>query len=93
MGFDDNEPHGLSGATAALPIWSQFMAQALDAYPAPAFSAPGGITARNVDGTNGKLAEEACPLVVREMFLSGTEPEPAPNTEGSPSRSSNGGDG
>jgi len=76
VGFDDGQAHGLSGAAAALPIWSQFMKQALDAYPAPSFAVPEGITMANVDATNGKLAGNACPLVVREIFLAGTEPGP-----------------
>jgi len=29
VGFDDNQPVGLSGAKAALPIWTQFMKNAL----------------------------------------------------------------
>src|SRR5438552_17436952 len=29
VGFDDNQPVGLSGAQAALPIWTQFMMRAL----------------------------------------------------------------
>jgi penicillin-binding protein 1B len=37
VGFDDGQAHGLSGAQAALPIWADFMRQALGAYPAPAF--------------------------------------------------------
>jgi penicillin-binding protein 1B len=75
VGFDDGAPHGLSGAAAALPIWTQFMKQALDAYPAPAFTVPAGITTANIDTTNGKLAGEFCPHTAREIFLAGTEPE------------------
>src|SRR5207247_10222568 len=30
VGFDGNEPHGLSGAEGALPLWSGFMKQAHD---------------------------------------------------------------
>ena len=33
VGFDSGEPHGMSGARAALPIWVDFMKQAIDAYP------------------------------------------------------------
>ena len=76
VGFDDGTPHGLSGSAAALPIWTQFMKQALDAYPAPAFAVPTGITMANIDPSNGKLAGQHCPLVARETFLTGTEPEP-----------------
>jgi penicillin-binding protein 1B len=75
VGFDDGQAHGLSGAQAALPIWADFMRQALGAYPAPAFTVPGGISVADIDATNGKLARSSCPLVTRETFLAGTEPE------------------
>jgi penicillin-binding protein 1B len=76
VGFDSAEPHGLSGAEAALPIWIDFMRQALAAYPAPAFDVPAGISIADIDATNGKLATRFCPIVVRETFLEGTEPPP-----------------
>ncbi len=75
VGFDDGQAHGLSGAQAALPIWADFMRQALGAYPAPAFAVPGGISFADIDATNGKLARSSCPLIIRETFLAGTEPE------------------
>ena len=74
VGFDDGRPHGLSGAEAALPIWADFMKQALDAYPAGPFPRPPGISIVDVDTTNGKRAGAFCPLVAPEFFLAGTEP-------------------
>jgi len=76
VGFDNGEPHGLSGAEAALPIWADFMRQALDAYPQPAFTVPSGIAFTEIDVTNGLRANRFCPMVARETFLAGTEPEP-----------------
>jgi penicillin-binding protein 1B len=76
VGFDSNEPHGLSGAEAALPIWSDFMRQALDAYPSTTFTPPPGIVFADVDPTNGRLANKFCPVTARETFLTGTEPQP-----------------
>jgi penicillin-binding protein 1B len=76
VGFDDGRPHGLSGAQAALPIWAEFMKQALDAYPPAPFTIPAGIVTLDIDATNGKLANRFCPLVKRETFLAGTEPPP-----------------
>jgi penicillin-binding protein 1B len=76
VGFDGGEPHGLSGARAALPIWADFMRQALDAYPARPFEVPAGIRFAQIDLGNGKLANRYCPVVGREAFLSGTEPAP-----------------
>jgi len=75
VGFDDGQAHGLSGAQAALPIWADFMKQALGAYPAPPFAVPDGVSFADIDATNGKLAGSSCPLVIRETFLAGTEPE------------------
>jgi penicillin-binding protein 1B len=75
VGFDGNEPHGLSGAAGALPIWADFMKQALDVSPAvSAFPVPGGITFAQIDVTNGRLANRYCPEVARETFIAGTEP-------------------
>ncbi|HEV8144234.1 MAG TPA: PBP1A family penicillin-binding protein [Methylomirabilota bacterium] len=75
VGFDANESHGLSGAEGALPIWADFMKQALELYPSiGAFPVPEGITFAQVDVTNGRLANRYCPAVARETFISGTEP-------------------
>src|SRR6266536_1072540 len=82
VGFDDGRPHGLSGAEAALPIWADFMKQALDAYPAGPFARPPGISIVDVDTTNGKRAGAFCPLVAPEFFLAGTEPPPCTEHDG-----------
>ena len=74
VGFDDGTPAGLSGSEGALPIWSDFMRQALDVYPGGAFAEPTGITHAKIDLTNGKTATAYCPLVATEVFLAGTEP-------------------
>ena len=74
VGFDDNQPVGLSGAQAALPIWTQFMMRALAGHPSVEFDVPDGINFVDIDQDNGKLAVPACPKVFREAFLAGTEP-------------------
>jgi membrane carboxypeptidase/penicillin-binding protein len=74
VGLDNDEPHGMSGAKAALPIWLDFMKQAIDAYPQSDFEVPTGIAFADIDATNGKRAARACPVIVREAFLTGTEP-------------------
>jgi penicillin-binding protein 1B len=76
VGFDGHDAHGLSGADAALPIWADFMRQAMETYPQPEFAVPAGIAFAEVDVTNGQLANRFCPVVARETFLSGTEPPP-----------------
>ena len=74
VGFDDGTPAGLSGSEGALPIWSEFMRQALDIYPGGAFPEPSGITHAKVDVTTGRRATAFCPLVTTEVFLAGSEP-------------------
>ena len=74
VGFDNGDPHGMSGAKAALPIWVDFMKQAVDAYPQTDFEVPPGISFVDIDVGNGKKAAHACPVVAREGFLTGTEP-------------------
>jgi penicillin-binding protein 1B len=74
VGMDDNQPVGLSGTQAALPIWTAFMSRALAGHPNLAFTVPDGITFAEIDRDTGKLAAPACPRVFREAFLGGTEP-------------------
>jgi len=82
VGFDNGDAHGLSGAQAALPIWTDFMQQATQTYPQGEFSAPPGIVFADIDAGNGKRAAAACPVVVREVFLTGTEPPPCDEHRG-----------
>jgi penicillin-binding protein 1B len=74
VGFDDNQPVGLSGARAALPIWTQFMKTALAGHASVPFEAPEGISFVDIDQDTGQLATPACPRVFREAFIAGTEP-------------------
>jgi penicillin-binding protein 1B len=74
VGFDNGQPHGLSGAQAALPIWADFMRQAQLAYGSRSFTVPEGVSFVDIDVTNGKRANGYCRLVAREVFLTGTEP-------------------
>jgi penicillin-binding protein 1B len=74
VGFDDNQPVGLSGAQAALPIWTQFMKSALAGHKDVPFKAPEGVTFIDIDPDTGKLAAPGCPRTFREAFLAGTEP-------------------
>ncbi|MGH9408241.1 MAG: penicillin-binding protein 1A [Vicinamibacterales bacterium] len=79
VGLDDNQALGLTGAQAALPIWTQFMTRALAAHTDLSFQVPDGITFADIDADTGKLATPLCPRVIHEAFLSGTEPtEPCP---------------
>lgn len=77
VGLDNNQPLGLSGAQAALPIWTTFMMKALAGRPNLGFEAPEGISFVEVDRDTGKLATPICPRVTIEAFLAGTEPRTA----------------
>jgi penicillin-binding protein 1B len=74
VGLDDNQPLGLSGAQAALPIWTSFMKNAVAGRGSSSFSAPPGVTFVEIDRDTGKIATPICPRVTNEAFLSGTEP-------------------
>jgi penicillin-binding protein 1B len=74
VGLDDNQPLGLSGTQAALPIWTTFMIRALAGHPNDAFEPPDGITFVEIDRDTGKRAAPGCPRIFREAFLAGTEP-------------------
>jgi membrane carboxypeptidase/penicillin-binding protein len=74
VGFDDNKPIGLSGAQAALPIWTAFMKNALAGRQSPSFEAPDGVSFVDIDRDTGKIATPICPRVTTEAFLAGTEP-------------------
>ncbi|MEP6782912.1 MAG: penicillin-binding transpeptidase domain-containing protein, partial [Acidobacteriota bacterium] len=74
VGLDDNQPLGLSGAQAALPIWTAFMKNALAGRTSSRFEAPAGVTFVEIDRDTGKIATPLCPRVTNEAFLTGTEP-------------------
>jgi penicillin-binding protein 1B len=74
VGFDNNQPLGLSGAQAALPIWTAFTRRALAARPNVSFEVPDGISFVEIDKDTGGRATAGCPRIMTEAFLPGTEP-------------------
>jgi penicillin-binding protein 1B len=75
VGYDDNWPLGLTGAQAALPIWVEFMKEALAGRPSQEFLQPPGVVWVTVDPTSGGIATAACPTRLTEAFIEGTEPK------------------
>ena len=75
VGYDDNARTGLTGASGALPIWVDLMRRAGEAEHLLPEEVPEGIIARRVDPESGGLALHACPRIIEEHFLEGTEPE------------------
>jgi len=76
IGFDDNDPMGLSGSDAALPMWTRYMLDVTAGEANDDFPLPPGITFAEVDEISGGLATPFCPpnLVQRMAFKSGTQP-------------------
>lgn len=75
VGFDNNQPIGLSGSQAALPIWTTFMKRALAGRKNSHFSPPDDIVYVDIDKETGRLARPGCPKVISEAFLMGTQPK------------------
>lgn len=76
IGFDDNDPTGLSGSDSAVPMWTRYMLVATANEPSRGFPIPNNIVFADVDKSSGGRALPNCPrnMVVREAFKQGTEP-------------------
>ena len=78
VGNDDYSDLKLQGATAAAPIWAEFMNRALrlpqysDMKP---FSAPDGVTNVRLDKVTNLIADASCPNDYTVAFLDGTQPQ------------------
>src|SRR2546428_13068154 len=69
VGFDDNQPVGLSGSQAALPIWTQFMKAALAGHADTRFEAPAGLTFLEIDPQTGNVRAPARPQPLHEAVI------------------------
>lgn len=65
---------GETGARAALPIWIDFMGEALGSYPKRDFTVPPGISFIRVDRKTGLLASDDSQDSYFQAFIEGTEP-------------------
>lgn len=79
VGFDDQRGLGSkgTGGGAALPIWVEFMREAVKNYPEEDFIRPPGLVSVNVNALTGKPTRqpaESSPEIIEEMFIRGTEP-------------------
>lgn len=72
VGYDDNLPTNMSGARAAIPMWTEFMKQVVftnqDFTPSP------GVVRAKIDPITGGLSNRKCPDYIWETFIEGTEP-------------------
>ncbi len=77
IGLDDYQDLKMEGAKAALPIWTDFMKRAhkhREYRDVAQFDVPDGVVSAQVDPDTGALATSACPKVVTEYYLVGTQP-------------------
>ena len=71
VGFDQERPLGESeeGARTALPIWIQFMAEALKGVPEQPRPMPDGLVTLRISPETGTLVSAENPDGVAEMFM------------------------
>jgi penicillin-binding protein 1B len=74
VGYDDNAVTRLSGARAALPIWSRFTVAVTPPGGYSTFPQPSGIDSALIDPESGLLATESCPETLTEVFWNGEVP-------------------
>ncbi|MCZ6916607.1 MAG: PBP1A family penicillin-binding protein [Gemmatimonadetes bacterium] len=73
VGFDDGRGMGLTGSSAALPIFASFLRGALGPFDREDFVQPSGIETVSVNRETGLRSGYGCPGE-REVFLRGTAP-------------------
>ena len=66
---------GETGARAALPIWIEFMSEALLDRPIQYFDIPDDVVKVPIDPSTGLLATDNAPNAVKVLFKKGTEPK------------------
>jgi penicillin-binding protein 1B len=77
VGFDNNKDLQLKASDAALPLWANFVKQAVELRPelgGNSFSRPGGIVTVDIDPTTGLIAGDECAERRQEIYIAGTEP-------------------
>ena len=64
IGFDETEDIGMTGGETALPLWTEFMQQAVSVRPelgGAGFEKPKGLVTIEIDPETGMLADKFCP--------------------------------
>src|SRR5690606_5472118 len=76
VGYDDFRPlkKGLSASSIVVPMWTDFMREALKNYPVKDFPVPSKLEYAKIDVDTGFLALPSCPKVILEAFREGTVP-------------------
>lgn len=76
VGFDDPKPLGSreTGASVAVPVFQDFMQNALKDKPGIPFRVPSGLRLVRVNPETGRLADVSTTKAIWEAFIPGTEP-------------------
>jgi len=78
-GFDKKEDLNLTGAQAALPIWTSFMSAATAGHPVSDFPVPPGLVVEKVDRASGDVPSPYCGPLIPGVFPIGMQPtQPCP---------------
>jgi penicillin-binding protein 1A len=82
VGYDTSKPigKGETGARAALPIWLDFMKEAVKNQPESEFQIPPGVVFASIHPQTGKLAPPNASYAIKEAFIEGTEPREGGST-------------
>ena len=77
VGYDDRTSLGdkMTGGRIACPIWTNFMAGALEGEPILNFKPPEGIVFALIDPLSGLLAQSITPGAYLDAFVKDTEPK------------------
>ncbi len=75
VGYDDNEKTRMSGARAALPLWTRFTVHVRPPGGYSTFQMPPGLTTAVIDPETGELATDDCPETITEVFRDGDVPQ------------------
>lgn len=83
VGFDDSKPLGRreTGASAALPMWVDYMQVALAGEPETVMERPPGLVTVKIDPSTGLLAGADDPNAVFESFRADNVPKPSKRLE------------
>ena len=87
VGFDDGTELGLTGADAALPLWTEFVRRAVELRPelgGDGFARPASVTFADVDPETGQLASATCPQRERVALVPAFVPSHECSLHGDP---------
>ncbi len=85
VGYDNNKNLGLSGASSALPVWTDFMKDAVKIPPyqkVQPFTPPLGVIVAPIDSQTQLLTANNPLAVTQDVFVDGTQPISATSASG-----------